>query len=331
MTELYPLKFIPILKERVWGGDRLSKDYKKNSNSDNPIGESWELSGLQNDLSEVSNGFLAGNNIEELIEVYMGDLVGEEIFEKYGKEFPLLIKIIDARDTLSIQVHPDDDLARERHHAYGKTEMWYVLDADENAFLYNGFKRKTNKKEYLDLLKSNRIKELLNKDNPKKGDAFFIPAGTVHSVGGGLVFAEIQQTSDITYRIYDWDRKGLDGKPREIHTELAIDALDFNTLESYKTISRPEENIPLNVIDCNYFTTNIISFNKNITKDYSLTDCFIIYICTDGSFELKWGENTFNVRKGDTILIPALLDEVSLRPEGKSSVLEVYLRTNSNE
>ena len=169
MSKLYPLKFTPILKSRIWGGDKLRKEFGKKAKGDLPTGESWEISGIQGDISVVSNGFLEGNNIEELIDVYMGDLVGEEIFEKFGSEFPLLVKLIDANDTLSIQVHPDDDLARERHHAYGKTEMWYVLEADENAKLYTGFNRKINKKEFYEFMKSDRLHELLNKEEPGNG------------------------------------------------------------------------------------------------------------------------------------------------------------------
>jgi len=206
MTDLYPLKFIPILKERIWGGNALAGRWNKKGEIITGIGESWELSAVQNDLSVVSNGFLEGNNIEEIIEVYMGDLVGEEVFEKFGNEFPLLVKLIDAREVLSVQVHPDDKLARERHNAYGKTEMWYVLEASGDSNIYAGFNKDLSREEYIESLSGSDLKSLLNCVTANPGDSFFIPAGTIHALGGGLVVAEIQQTSDVTYRVFDWNR-----------------------------------------------------------------------------------------------------------------------------
>ncbi len=324
MTELYPLKFTPLLQERVWGGDTLNKTYKKGSDSKQKIGESWELSGVQGDISVALNGFLEGNTLEELIEVYMGDLVGEDIYEKFGKEFPLLIKLIDAQDVLSIQVHPDDKVAAERHNAYGKTEMWYVLKAEKGARLYCGFKNPTSKDEFMDHLKRGTMPDLLNKERPVAGDVFFIPAGCVHAIGKGLMLAEIQQTSDITYRIYDWDRVGLDGKHRDLHTDLAVDIIDYSSLDNYKISVEQTDNKPVRLAECKYFSTNILNFTEEITRDYSLTDSFVIYICTDGSYDLKWDNEIMHIEEGETILIPAILDEIRISSD-RATILEIYI------
>lgn len=219
---LYPLKFKPILKSQIWGGDRLVKAGKrlpaKLSAAAGSIGESWEISGVEGDVSVVSNGFLKSNNLEEITEVYMGDLVGEKVYDTYGLEFPVLVKFIDAHDVLSVQVHPDDGLARERHGSRGKTEMWYVADCEPGAYLYVGFNRPVTRDEYLRAVSEGTLTDLLMRYEVRKGDAYYIPAGTVHAIGPGLLIAEIQETSDITYRISDWGRLGRDGKPRQLHT-----------------------------------------------------------------------------------------------------------------
>ncbi|MDF1549873.1 MAG: class I mannose-6-phosphate isomerase, partial [Bacteroidales bacterium] len=254
---LYPLKFAPVLKEKIWGGQKLSELLGKKARNDTKIGESWEISCVAGDISKVSNGFLEGNSLQELIEVYMSDLIGEQVYLKFGEEFPLLIKFIDAQDVLSIQVHPDDEVAKERHNAYGKTEMWYVLQADEDAELISGFKNDTDKQTYLTALQSGNLSELLNAEKVKEGDVFFIPAGRVHAIGRGIMLAEIQQTSDITYRIYDWGRVDDDGKPRELHTELAKDVIDFKACDSYRTDYKLVKNETKNLVSCKYFVTNI--------------------------------------------------------------------------
>lgn len=326
MTDLYPLKFVPILKERVWGGSRLSTDYGKIAPQGARIGESWELSGVQGDVSLVANGFLEGNTLEEIVEVYMGDLVGEKIFEKFGREFPLLIKFIDANDDLSIQVHPPDDLARMRHHAYGKTEMWYILEAEHDAKIYTGFKEEMTRETFIRSLEKGDIADKLNIEKAEPGDVFFLPAGRVHAIGKGIVLTEIQQTSDITYRIWDWNRKGLDGKPRELHTELAIDAIDYNLYDSYKTHSQVSRNITANLVDCKYFTSNIIDFDRDLVKDYSLTDSFVVYICIDGGARLEWTGGTLDLLRGETVMIPAIMENLSLKPLKPTKILEVYIR-----
>lgn len=330
MTNLYPLKFKPILKERIWGGDALRQRWGKEGKPGIKIGESWEISGLENDLSIVSNGFLEGNNIGELIEVYMGDLVGEEIFEKFGNEFPLLIKLIDARDTLSIQVHPDNKLARERHKAYGKSEAWYILEADPGSVIYHGFSDKsTGKDEYLEALETGLLPSIMNLLKPVAGDSVYIPAGTLHALGSGMVVAEIQQSSDVTYRIYDWDRKNDDGSARELHTELAIDAIDFSSVPG--SITRIETGLKgvSAVADCEFFSVSLIRVDSKITRDYSLVDSFVIYLVTEGKIELEVDNVTVTLIKGETALIPAITAYADVTPDHLSAFLEIYIKTDS--
>ena len=325
MNQLYPLKFRPIYKDTIWGGKKLGTILNKNINSET-VGESWELSGVKNNLSVVADGFLKDNNLEELIEVYMGDLVGDKVYENFGLEFPLLIKFIDANDDLSIQVHPDDRLAEERHQSFGKTEMWYVLQNEPGATLISGFNRKLDKAVYLDYFKQGRIRELLNVEKVTSGDTYFIPAGRVHAIGKGILLAEIQQTSDITYRIYDWDRKDASGKSRELHTEQAVDAIDYNFYQDYKTKYQYSLNKTSNIVDNKYFLTNILHFNQPVDKDYNLIDSFVIYICTEGEFEIRYPEGSTKVSKGETVLLPAILKNISLIPKKESKILEVYIK-----
>ena len=328
MSELYPLKFEPVLKEKVWGGNILVTKYHKKGDPSLKYGESWELSAVSENLSVVSNGFLAGNNIEELIEVYMGDITGDAVFEKFGNEFPLLIKLIEAREDLSIQVHPGDKMARERHKAYGKTEMWYILESEKNSKIYTGFKNKVNREIYLDALAESRLADLLNVESAEAGDVFFTPAGRVHAIGAGNILVEIQQTSDITYRIFDWNRTGYDGKPRELHNDLAIDAIDFNTSGKAKIVKEPILNRTENLIKCDFFNTNLINFSSAVEKDYNLFDSFVIYICTDGEFMIKWDSGSEPVKKGETVLLPAMIKDVVLEPLIESKVLEVFINSD---
>jgi len=323
---LYPLKFTPILKEKIWGGQKLIELLNKQADKRLKLGESWEISGIQNDMSIASNGFLAGNSLQDLIEVYMGDLVGEAVYENFGLEFPLLIKFIDAQDVLSIQVHPDDVVAEKRHKAYGKTEMWYVVQTDEGAELISGFKTDSNKQDYLTALHSGGLKELLNVEKVKSGDVFFIPAGRVHAIGSGILLAEIQQTSDITYRIYDWGRVDDEGNPRELHTELATDVINFKAEDSYKTDYQLTLNRTANLIECKYFKTNILDFKGEIEKDYILIDSFVIYMCVEGEFYIHSDENAVErVFKGETVLIPAVLKSLTLKADKQAKLLEVYV------
>lgn len=325
MTELYPLKFEPVLKEKVWGGNALVAHFNKNPTDSLHIGESWELSAIADNQSIVSNGFLAGNNIEELIEVYMGDITGDSIYEKFGNEFPLLIKFIEAREDLSIQVHPGNTLAKERHHAYGKTEMWYILESEKNSKIYTGFREGVTKEMYEEALTNGKLADLLNIESVEAGDIFFTPAGRVHAIGAGIVLVEIQQTSDITYRIFDWNRKNSGKEQRELHTELALNAIDYTAKGKNKIRKKPSLNNTENLVSCEFFNTNIIRFNDPINKEYYFIDSFVIYICTEGEFLIRWDDTSEKVSKGETVLLPAMIKEVTLEPVGVAQLLEIFV------
>ena len=329
MSELYPLKFETLLKEKVWGGNALVTRFNKKATGSPHIGESWELSAIADNQSVISNGFLAGNNIEELIEVYMGDITGDSIFEKFGNEFPLLIKFIEAQEVLSIQVHPNNDLARKRHSAYGKTEMWYILECKEGSKIYTGFKDGVTREIYEEALGNGKIEELLNVEIVDSGDTFFTPAGRVHAIGAGIVLVEIQQTSDITYRIFDWNRKSSGKEKRELHTDLALDAIDFSQTGKNKIRLDPVLNKTENLVNCEFFNTNIILFNNTIDKDYLTIDSFVVYICLEGEFSLCWDGNSEKVTKGETVLLPAMIKEVSLKPMQETRLLEVYINSEN--
>ena len=326
MKSLYPLKFRPIFKERIWGGDKLPALLNKNYSIAH-CGESWELSGVQQDISVVADGFLKGNNLEELIEVYMGELVGEKIYDQFGTEFPLLIKYIDANDRLSIQVHPDDELSKERHGAFGKTEMWYVVQADEGAELISGFNRSIDRDSYLIALQNNKLENLLQFDPVKKGDVFFIPAGRVHAIGKGIVVAEIQQTSDVTYRIFDFNRVDDQGQPRELHTELALDAINFNHHKIGHTAYLPKQNDAVELVKCDYFTTCLLQLTEELERDFSKIDSFVIYLCLEGSYTLQYESESVRVQKGETLLVPAAIENFILKPINgqETKLLEVYV------
>lgn len=324
---LYPLKFKPILKDKIWGGDKLKTVLNKDFSPLPNAGESWEISGVEGDVSEVSNGFLAGNNLEELVEIYMGDLVGDHIFDQFGVEFPLLIKFIDANDVLSIQVHPDDEMSKERHSAYGKTEMWYVIEADKGSELIVGFNQEVDKDTYVKKLEEGKLEEILNNEPVKAGSCFYIPAGRVHAIGKGILLAEIQQTSDVTYRMYDWNRTDDKGNPRELHTDLAVDVIDYSYEKKYRTDYKTELNETKELVRCPYFTTNLLEFDQAVEMDYHALDSFVIYMCLEGemTIECEDAENT-TVVKGESVLVPAQLDKFILRPKSKSKILEVYIQ-----
>ena len=320
---LYPLKFHPILKKKIWGGENLA--YKSNEHEE-AIGESWEISAVEDNISVVSNGILADNDLQELIEVYMGELVGDHVYEKFGIEFPLLIKYIDANDDLSIQVHPDDETAKERHNAYGKTEMWYMVDAEKDASLVLGFNQEIDKNTYLQALHQNKLMDLLNVQKVKKGESFFIPAGLVHAIGKGCFIAEIQQTSDITYRIYDYNRKDANGNTRELHTDLATDVIDYSYHPQHKVNYTPHDNQSVQLVKCPYFTTNLLVFDRDIEKEYVRLDSFVIYMCLQGKFTITTGEcDPVLVNKGETVLVPACFKNLTLYPDDVTQVLEIYV------
>ena len=326
MEGLYPLKFTPIYKDKIWGGNKIRSVLNKDFGNLPNCGESWELSGVEGNVSVVSNGYLADNSLSELIEIYMGDLVGDQIFETYGTDFPLLIKFIDANDDLSIQVHPDDEMAGERHHSFGKTEMWYVLQADKGSKLQSGFNQAVDQEKYLEKLNKVELTEILNFEEVTAGDVFFIPAGRVHAIGKGILLAEIQQTSDITYRIYDYDRRDDLGNLRELHTELALDAIDYTIYPDYKTQYQPKINDSVELVSCEYFTTNLLEMNQPVEKDYNKLDSFVIFMCIDGEASIETESGNESVVKGETILIPASIENVRINPKSKSvKMLEVYI------
>lgn len=319
----YPIRFEPILKEKIWGGNKLKQILNKPSTSKS-TGESWEISGVKDDISVVENGSLKGKSINALLEEYKERLVGEKNYKKFGFEFPLLIKFIDAKTELSIQLHPHDKIAKERHNSFGKTEMWYIMQADEGAEINVGFKKSISEAEYLEHLNSGRITELLNFEKVKKGDSFFINTGKVHAIGAGVLLAEIQQTSDITYRIYDWDRVDAEGNSRELHTDLALDAIDFEKKDDFEMEYSQLENQSSNIVACEYFTTNFLPVKGTVTKDYSDLDSFIIYMCVSGEAEICIGDNSEKIIQGQTLLIPAENDLVKITSEGVE-LLEVYV------
>lgn len=326
MSGLYPLKFKPIFKDKIWGGQKIQTAMSMDFSPLPNCGEAWVLSGVDGNPSIVSNGYLAGNELNELLEVYMYDLVGDEVYEQFGNEFPVLIKLIDANDWLSIQVHPDDELAAKRKIGRGKTEMWYVLEADKDARLISGFSQKLNKQEYLKHLENKLLPDIMNYENVSRGDVFFMPAGRVHALGPGVFLAEIQETSDTTYRIYDWDRTDSDGNSRDLHLEEALDAIDFQLHKKYRTDYPLEDEKSVRIATSEHFTTNLITLEKHaMEKDYSSLDSFVALLCTEGKAIVKWYEEQFNLVAGELILIPAVIENILINPLQKTKLLEVYM------
>lgn len=319
----YPIKFSPILKEKIWGGDKLKTLLHKTSSKSN-LGESWEISGLKGDTSVVLNGPLKGQALNELLEEKGSALVGKKIHALFGNDFPLLVKFIDAKTELSVQLHPTDEIAKERHDSYGKTEMWYVVQADEQAKINIGFEKNLSKEEYLNALSQGKITDILHFENVKKGDAFFINSGKVHAIGGGVLLAEIQQPSDVTYRIYDWNRKDAHGNARELHTDLALDAIDFEKKADYKLNYEKEQNRSSVIKKCEHFTTNYLKVTQKLKKDLSALDSFIIYMCVEGEAVISVAGNSETLKKGETLLIPAENQQVEILAE-KAELLEIYM------
>ena len=325
MNSLYPLKFKPIFKDKIWGGQKIKIILGLDFSPLPKCGEVWMISGVEGNQSIVENGYLAENELNELVEIYMSDLVGEKVFDKFGNVFPVLIKFIDSNDNLSVQVHPDDQLAKKRHGCFGKTEMWYIIQADKDAKIINGFNHEITKETYLDHLEKKTLKEILNFENAKADDVFFIPAGRVHALGAGILLAEIQQTSDVTYRIYDWNRVDEKGQSRELHTEQALEALDFKFYNDTEKKYSKELNSPVNLAKCPYFSTNLFHLTKTIERDFSQLDSFVIYVCREGSFELIYQEDKMIINKGDCILLPAIFESVTLNPQKEAKILEIYI------
>jgi len=327
-NQLYPLKFKPVLKDKIWGGSKIKSvlgiDFTPLPN----CGEAWVLSGVNENQTGIVNGFLAGNELNELVEVYMGELVGDDVYERFGDEFPILVKFIDAAEYLSIQVHPDDELAAKRNIGYGKSEMWYIIDADPDAELISGFSRKVDAKTYLEHLENKNLLDILNVEKVAKGDVFYMPAGRVHALGPGTFLAEIQQTSDTTYRIYDWDRVDSEGNSRELHIDEALEAIDFNVYDDYKSKYTAKENGTANLVTSPYFTTNLIQLDKALSKDYSELDSFVIYVCVEGAVTIVHNGDTepqVSISQGEAILVPATISRVDVIPSSSSKILEVFI------
>ena len=325
MLPLYPLKFKTIYKDKIWGGKKINTYLHKDFGSLPNCGETWEISGVKSDVSVVSDGELAGESLAGLLEKYQDELVGKRVYEHFGNIFPLLIKFIDANEDLSIQVHPDDELAKKRHNSFGKTEMWYVIEADPGSTLIAGFNKELTQQEYLDKFNNGHLTDILNKENVQAGDVFFLPAGRVHTIGKGLLIAEIQQTSDITYRIYDFDRLDDKGNKRELHTEEALAAINYKHYPEYKTSYQPKNDETVKLVSCPYFTTNLLDFTKSTEKDYSNLDSFVIYVCVEGEFTVKYNNTAYLVKMGDCILLPKSIDKVELETTTGFKILESYI------
>ncbi|WP_298766383.1 type I phosphomannose isomerase catalytic subunit [uncultured Polaribacter sp.] len=324
--KLHPLKFTPLYKYRLWGGEKLKTVLNKNYSETN-IGESWEISDVKNDETVVDNGFFKGKTLANLIKQFKGDFLGNKVYEQFGNEFPLLIKFIDAKTPLSIQVHPSNEIAKERHNSFGKNEMWYVMEADENAELIVGFDEKLSKEAYTNLVTNGDILEKMHHENVTEGDTFYIPTGRVHAIGAGVLLAEIQQTSDITYRIYDYNRvDAKTGKLRDLHNDLATDVIDFEPKENYKTIYKKDKNVSNELVHSPYFISNFLVVDGTLEKDYTNLDSFVIYMCVNGNLELYFNDEVYPLKKGETILLPASIDKVKLQSQAKEAkLLEVYL------
>ncbi|WP_306570541.1 type I phosphomannose isomerase catalytic subunit [Hoylesella nanceiensis] len=320
---MQPIKFNPLLVQTLWGGEKIIPF--KHLNSDlTQVGESWEISGVKGNETVVSEGEFKGKKLNELVDELKGKLVGEANYKRFGNDFPLLIKFIDARQELSIQVHPTDELAQKRGKLRGKTEMWYIMDSDENAKLRAGMKEKITPEQYKQMVENDTITEAIAEYKVKEGDCFFLPAGRIHSIGTGCFLAEIQQTSDVTYRIYDFKRKDKDGNYRELHTEEAAECIDYNVEPNYRTEYTPVKNEGVALVECPYFTTAVYDLNEPMTLDYSELDSFVILIGLKGSGEITDNEgNTATLCEGETILIPATTSEVKVT--GNIKFLETYV------
>ena len=327
---MYPLKFKPYLCTKVWGGEKIAP-FKGIYTTRNRIGESWEISAVEGHVSIVENGPLAGKSLTDLMNEYGAALVGRKVFKKYGTEFPLLIKFIDAKDDLSVQVHPtDEQAARIKPGLKGKTEMWYVVGADKGARLLSGLTQEITPEEYEEKVNDKTITDVLGRYDVHPGDVFFLPAGRIHAIGAGTFVAEIQQTSDITYRIYDYGRLGLDGKPRELHIEQAKAAIDYTVFPDYRTKYSKEKNKETSLVSCKYFTTSLFDVDKPVSKNLSALDSFVVVICVGGKGELVDNESDGSVHRielhqGETVLVPATSSTIEFHPDGPMTCLTSYI------
>ena len=323
---MYPLKFEPILKQTLWGGEKIIP-FKHLKETLPNVGESWEVSAVDGSESVVANGVDKGRTLPEMVRKYKEELVGEANYARFGDKFPLLIKFIDAKLDLSIQVHPDDALAKKRHNSFGKNEMWYVISADPGAKLISGFSQEITPKEYKERVHDGTFAQVLQSCPIQPGDVFYVPAGRVHGIGAGACVAEIQQTSDITYRIYDYNRKDKNGKTRELHTAQAVDAINFaDVQDDFRTSYDRVQNEPVEVVACPYFTTSVYDMTEEITCDYSELDSFVIFICVEGACRLRDNEdNEITLQAGETVLLPATTQNVTIVPDQHVKLLETYV------
>lgn len=324
MAPLYALKFTPVCKPKPWGGRKLATYLAKDLDGLSNGGESWEISALGADLPRVANGALAGWTLPALLDRYGAALAGPQVYARHGSAFPLLVKFIDAADRLSLQTHPGDARARQRHGSCGKTEMWYVVQADPGATVVCGFNRPLDVQDFRRRLADGRLAEVLNIEPAAAGDVFFLPAGRVHTLGQGLLVAEIQQASDITYRIHDFGRTGADGKPRSLHPELALAALDFGCQPGYATRYPRQRNRVTTLVACDHFRTNLLPFDHGTTREYDGSSA-VIHVCVDGAYRLHHGDAVLEVRRGDSVLIPATLRRVRLSTQTGFTALETFV------
>jgi mannose-6-phosphate isomerase len=322
MDALYPLKFQPILKDKIWGGQKLHQILHKPTTSKN-AGESWEISDVEGDTSVVANGALQGSSLNYLLETHTSNLLGEKNFRQFGTKFPLLIKFIDAKEDLSVQLHPNDQLAKARHNSFGKTEMWYVVQADPESNLIVGFNQEMTQELYLKHLEDKTLQSILNYDTVKAGDAYFIEVGRIHAIGAGVLLAEIQQTSDITYRVYDWDRVDSEGNERELHNDIALEAFDFDMPDNFRVDYTKDSDSPTELVSCPYFTTNVLKVNDTILKE-NTHDSFMIYMCVEGKAQIEVDGNQTEISMGETVLIPACIKRFSISAN-HAKLLEVYV------
>ena len=322
MNTLYPLKFQPILKDKIWGGQKLQQILHKPTTSKN-AGESWEISDVEGDTSIVANGALQGSSLSYLLETHTSDLLGEKNFRQFGTKFPLLIKFIDAKEDLSVQLHPNDQLAKARHNSFGKTEMWYVVQADPESNLIVGFNQEMTQELYLKHLEDKTLQSILNFDAVQAGDTYFIEVGRIHAIGAGVLLAEIQQTSDITYRVFDWDRVDSEGNERELHNDIALEAFDFDMPDNFRVDYTKDSDSPTELVSCPYFTTNILKVNDTILKE-NTHDSFMIYMCVEGNAQIEVDGNQTEISMGETVLIPACMQRFSISAK-HAKLLEVYV------
>ena len=324
---LYPFLFHPNLHTVVWGGHQL-QPYKGLEPTDEPIGESWEVSAVPSSTSIISNGSFAGRDIISVISEYPEDILGKAVNEKYHGQLPLLVKFIDAERDLSIQVHPNDEMAQREHGKMGKSEMWYVIKADAGSHLYAGFKQEITPEEYQQRIADGTIIEVLADHQVKAGDVFYLPAGRIHAICGGILLAEVQQSSDVTYRIYDYNRPGMDGKPRELHTELAAQALDYHVEENYRTEYVDNPNKAIQIIDSPYFDVRVMEISKPFHRDLRKYDSFIITMCIEGDcvIHVRRTGDEILLKEGYSTLIPAAIADFDILPQqGRTRILDAFI------